>query len=153
MTLPLLLRKSKNEARIQRDLNPRPLLKHCHHCRVKSGFIFDEGTKINWQLKIHELKTHKIFGLSVELHQNSFIGLAPAQRKVDLIAKTCLYNSRPLKLIPTLLLISVRFEKSLVKMDLIPPFTFWTDGVLLTVVSSFGLIGTLMSVVVLLKPR
>jgi hypothetical protein len=36
---------------------------------------------------------------------------------------------------------------------LISPFVFWTDGVLLTTVSSFGLVGTLMSIVVLLKPR
>jgi hypothetical protein len=37
--------------------------------------------------------------------------------------------------------------------EIIPPFSFWTDGVILTTLSCFGLVGTLMSIVVLLKPR
>ena len=39
------------------------------------------------------------------------------------------------------------------KMAEISPFTFWTNGVILTTISTFGLVGTLMSIVVLLKPR
>ena len=35
----------------------------------------------------------------------------------------------------------------------IEPFVFWVDGVVLSTVSVFGVIGTLMAIVVLIKPR
>ena len=35
----------------------------------------------------------------------------------------------------------------------IEPFVFWVDGVVLSTVSIFGVIGTLMAIVVLIKPR
>ena len=35
----------------------------------------------------------------------------------------------------------------------IEPFVFWVDGVVLSIVSIFGVIGTLMAIVVLIKPR
>ena len=37
--------------------------------------------------------------------------------------------------------------------DYVDPYVYYFDGVALTAVSTLGLIGTLMSIVVLLKPR